>query len=105
MFITLGDLTLELRVKPGRQAAPQSLTMTSGGPAANWAVWVTRLGAEAMFVGKVGSDEAARLLVTDLLEEGVIPDIVRGSGATATLTHVVKPLGRTELIADRGVAV
>ena len=105
MFTTLGDLTLEIRVKPGQHAAPQSLTMTSGGPAANWAVWVARLGAEAMFIGKAGADEAARLLITDLLEEGVIPDITREAGATATLTHVLKPLNRAEVIADRGVAV
>jgi ribokinase len=105
VFVTLGDLTLEIRVKPGRHAAPQSLMMTSGGAAANWAVWVARLGAEALFIGKVGTDEAARLLVTDLLEEGVVPDIMRGDGPTATLTQVLKPLGRAEFIADRGVAV
>lgn len=105
MFVTLGDLTLEIRVKPGQHAAPQSLTMTSGGPAANWAVWVARLGAEAMFIGKVGTDQAAGLLVRDLLEEGVVPDIMREDGATATLTHVMKPLGRAEVIPDRGVAV
>ncbi|HLY68070.1 MAG TPA: carbohydrate kinase family protein, partial [Chloroflexota bacterium] len=107
MFVTLGDLILEILVKPGRQtaASPSSVTMVSGGPAANWAVWVARLGAEAMFIGKVGTDQAAQLLVLDLLEEGVVPDISREQGATATLTHVLKPLGRAELIPDRGVAI
>jgi len=107
MFVTLGDLTLEILVKPSRQHAgsPNSVTMTSGGDAAHWAVWIARLGAEAMFIGKVGTDKAAQLLVMDLLEEGVVPDISRDDGATATLTHVMKPLGRAELIPDRGVAV
>jgi len=58
-----------------------------------------------MFIGKVGSDQAAGLLVRDLLDEGVIPDISREEGATATITHVLKPLGRPEIMADRAVAV
>lgn len=109
MIVTLGDLTLDILVKPDKAHAahpnsPGSVTMTSGGPAPNFAVWVARLGGGARFIGKVGDDAAATLLVWDLLKEGVLPETVHTKGSTATLTHVIRAV-RTELIPDRGVAV
>ena len=111
MIVTLGDLTLDILVKPDRHApgrppnSPGSVTMTSGGHAANFAVWISRLGGNARFIGKVGGDPAAELLVYDLLKEGVLPETIRVPGSTATLTHIVKAAGGAELIPDRGVAV
>jgi fructokinase len=111
MIVTLGDLTLDILVKPDRNApgrppnSPGSVTMTSGGHAANFAVWVSRLGGNARFIGKVGRDPAAELLVWDLLKEGVLPETVASDGSTATLTHIAKPVGGPDLVPDRGVAV
>ncbi len=50
--------------------------MTGGGSAANFAVWVSRLGENARFIGKVGTDSAAELLEIDLLKEGVLPELI-----------------------------
>ncbi|HLG71124.1 MAG TPA: PfkB family carbohydrate kinase [Chloroflexota bacterium] len=111
MIVTLGDLTLDILVKPDKHIpgkpvnSPGSVTMTSGGTAANFAVWVARLGAGARFIGKVGNDPAATLLVWDLLKEGVLPETIAEKGSTPTLTHVVREGGQVELIPDRGVAV
>ncbi len=108
MIVTLGDLTLDILVKqrPGLpEGSPGSVTMNSGGSAAHFAVWVSRLGGEARFIGKVGSDPAANLLLYDLLKEGVLPDTVTGHGSTATVTHVQREHGGIHLIPDRGVAV
>jgi sugar/nucleoside kinase (ribokinase family) len=111
LIVTLGDLTLDILVKPDRHApgrppnSPGSVTMTSGGHAANFAVWISRLGGNARFIGKVGKDPAAELLVWDLLKEGVLPETVASDGSTATLTHIAKPAGAPDLVPDRGVAV
>ena len=109
MIVTLGDLTLDILVKPDKARSahpnsPGSVTMTSGGPAPNFAVWIARLGGGTRFIGKVGDDAAATLLEWDLLKEGVLPETIHTKGSTATLTHVVRE-GRTELIPDRGVAI
>jgi ribokinase len=111
VIVTLGDLTLDLLIKPDKHSpgkppnSPGSVTMTSGGPAANFAVWAARLGAAARFIGKVGNDAAAKLLVWDLLKEGVLPETVTEEGSTATLTYVVRQWGQVELMPDRGVAI
>jgi sugar/nucleoside kinase (ribokinase family) len=111
VIVTLGDLTLDILIRPDKRPAgasadsPGSVTMTSGGPAANFAVWVARLGGDTRFIGKVGSDPAANLLIYDLLKEGVLPDTVVAPGSTATLSHIVRPHGGVELHPDRGVAV
>jgi len=111
VFVTLGDLTLDILVKPDRHApgrppnSPGSVTMTSGGHAANWAVWTSRLGGNCRFIGKVGRDPAAELLVWDLLKEGVLPETVSEPGSTATLAHIVRSGGGMDLMPDRGVAI
>ncbi len=108
MIVSLGDLTLDILVKPDKNMPSKpagSVTMTSGGTAANFAVWVARLGAGSAFIGKVGNDPAATLLVWDLLKEGVLPETVTAKGSTATLAHVVREDGALQLIPDRGVAV
>jgi len=111
VIVSLGDLTLDILVKPDRHTtgrpenSPGSVTMTSGGPAANFAVWVARLGGSVRFIGKVGDDPAAQLLVWDLLKEGVLPETVTEKGSTATLAHVQRRHGEVEQMPDRGVAV
>lgn len=111
MIVTLGDLTLDILVKPDKNVpgkpvnSPGSVTMTSGGTSANFAVWAARMGAGVRFIGKVGNDPAATLLVWDLLKEGVLPETIAVRGSTATLAHVVRDTGHVELMPDRGVAV
>lgn len=112
MFVSLGDLTLDILVKPDKRApgsppdSPGSVTMTSGGHAANFAVWISRLGADARFIGKVGNDPAAALLEWDLLKEGVLPEIIHAPGSTATLVTTARASGHVDQqLPDRGVAV
>lgn len=110
MIVTLGDLTLDILVKPDHKApgqpadSPGSVTMTSGGAAAHFAVWVSRLGGNCRFIGKLGMDPAAELLLWDLLKEGVLPETPSQKGSTATLVHMVKK-GESSFMPDRGVAV
>src|SRR5262249_25686978 len=100
VIVTLGDLTLDILVKPDKGApnkplnSPGSVTMTRGGRAANFAVWAARLGAGVRFIGKVGNDPAATLLVWDLLKEGVLPETIAARGSTATLAHVIRVGGQ-----------
>ncbi len=111
MIVTLGDLTLEILVKPDHDAPGRppdsigSVTMTGGGAAGNFAVWISRLGGNCRFIGKVGRDPAAELLVVDLLKEGVLAETVSEQGSTATLVHTVRRSGHATLMPDRGVAV
>ncbi|MGH2365627.1 MAG: carbohydrate kinase family protein [Chloroflexota bacterium] len=108
MIVALGELALFILVKPSprphREPGPGSVTMSGGGSAANFAVWVSRLGQNTRFIGKVGTDSAAELLEIDLLKEGVLPELVRAAGSTATLTRIMGNAGEHALYPDRGVA-
>ncbi|MDE3075163.1 MAG: carbohydrate kinase family protein, partial [Chloroflexota bacterium] len=109
MIVALGDLTLNILVKPQlshqrRTPGPGSVTMTGGGSAANFAVWASRLGQNVRFIGKVGTDPAAELLEVDLLKEGVLPELVAENGSTSTLVQLVDNAGQQTLMPDPGVA-
>ncbi|MHB8618059.1 MAG: carbohydrate kinase family protein [Chloroflexota bacterium] len=110
VIVTLGDLALDILVQPDRAGGPRrtdspgSVKMTGGGWAANFAVWVSRLGHNSRAIGKVGTDPAADLLVLDLLKEGVLAEAVTEAGSTATFVHMVQRHGEPVIMPDRGVA-
>lgn len=47
------------------------ITISAGGSAANVAVGLSRLGIKSAFIGRIGTDEASRLILMKLSQEGV----------------------------------
>ena len=74
-----------------------------GGPAANAAVTVSKLGFIASFAGYLGQDFYGENHFRELLEYGVHTDlIIRGSPPTPLSTVLVKPDGKRALINYKG---
>ena len=74
-----------------------------GGPAANAAVTVTRLGYSAAFAGYLGDDVYGGAHLQELVSEGVNTElIVRGVSPTPLSTILVKPDGKRALINYKG---
>jgi sulfofructose kinase len=70
-----------------------------GGPAANAAVTVARLGGKAAFAGYLGSDHFGDLHLAELRSEGVLDDyILRGDSPTPLSAILVKPDGRRTVV-------
>jgi len=71
--LCLGELLIDLVPQPSGSPLDhaQSLRIAPGGAPANVAVGLTRLGATAGFIGKVGDDPLGRLLHKTLLKNGV----------------------------------
>jgi len=71
--LCLGELLIDLVPQPSGSplGQAQSLRIAPGGAPANVAVALTRLGATAGFIGKVGDDPLGRLLQKTLVENGV----------------------------------
>lgn len=70
-----------------------------GGPAANAAVTVARMGLSAAFIGYLGADIYGRQHCEELLAEGVITDLVqRGEAPTPLSAILVKPDGARALV-------
>lgn len=49
----------------------KNIIISAGGSAANVAVGLSRLGVKTAFIGRIGTDEASRIILTKLYEEGV----------------------------------
>ncbi|MDD1614847.1 MAG: PfkB family carbohydrate kinase [Methylococcaceae bacterium] len=74
-----------------------------GGPAANAAVTVSKLGFKASFAGYLGQDIYGEKHYHELLEFGVNTDlIIRGTSPTPLSTVLVKPNGKRALINYKG---
>ena len=109
MFITLGDLLLDVIVRLGQPLAEgadaDAITrLGPGGQAANVAAWIAELGGEARFVGTRADDEAGRLAARALERYGVQ---VRGpvvAGRTGTVVSLVALDGSRTMASDRGVS-
>lgn len=79
------------------------LLMCGGGPAANAAVTVARLGGIAAFAGYLGRDVFGDMHFEELLSEGVITTlVVRGGHPTPLSSIIVKPGGKRTVIAHKG---
>jgi sulfofructose kinase len=75
------------------------LVRSGGGPAANAAVAVARLGLSSAFAGYLGQDAFGNDHLRELEDEGVIVDLVqRGSTTTPLSVAFVKPDGKRSLI-------
>ena len=75
-----------------------------GGSAANTIVGLARLNIKTAYIGKVGSDEEARILLADFEREGVETTlIVRAEGRSGNAMIFVDEKGNRAILVDPGV--
>ncbi|MFQ5519687.1 MAG: PfkB family carbohydrate kinase, partial [Mariprofundus sp.] len=85
------------------KAVAHAMQLTGGGPAANAAVQVARLGGTAGFCGYLGYDLFGNAHVDELLAEGVDTSfIVRGTAASAVSQILAKSDGSRSVVNFKG---
>lgn len=83
-----------------------SLTLSGGGPAANAAVLVARLGLRSGFSGYLGCDLYGDRHLQELMEEGVdVLGVVRGQNPTPLSVILTEPQGERALVNFKGDTV
>jgi sulfofructose kinase len=88
---------------PDEKLFADALTGCGGGPAANAAVAVARLGYRAAFAGYLGNDIHGQLHAAELLNEGVDTEwLVRGDSPTPVSAVIVKPDGARTVVCYKG---
>lgn len=78
-----------------------------GGPVAQAMVTLARLGASVGFVGRIGDDDAGRLMTASFIEEGVDVDrlqIEPGATSSESIILVDQATGKRSICANRGSA-
>lgn len=76
-----------------------ALSRSGGGPAANAAVAVSRLGYSAAFAGYLGHDPFGEAHLAELTDQGVITDLIsRGTAQSSLSAILVKPDGRRTVV-------
>ena len=108
--ICLGDAAVDVFVSMDEGAVKGSdaggvVRFAPGGSAANVAVWLARLGADAAFVGAIGDDFAGAFLRADLEREGVHAHLMRVPAASAAIAVLLDEHGERTMITDRAGAV
>ena len=85
--------------QPDEKIRATSFTGCGGGPAANAAITVSRLGLRSAFAGYLGNDIFGNAHVEELQQAGVIIDLVaRGEYSSALSVVMVKPDGSRSLV-------
>ncbi len=88
---------------PDEKTTATALASCGGGPAANAAVLVARLGFRAAFAGYLGVDVYSDLHLQELEREGVNTSLIaRGTNPTPLSVALVKPTGARSLVNYRG---
>jgi sugar/nucleoside kinase (ribokinase family) len=83
---------------------PSSIARRRGGSAANVAAAAARLVGRARFLGQVGDDGTADLVLADLVAAGVDMSYVRRSGRTGAIVVLVDEQGERSFLTDPGSA-
>lgn len=99
------DVTFMVAHHPGadEKCSATNRSMAGGGPAANAAVTVARLGGVSAFCGYLGQDLFGVLHFQELVAEGVLTDwVVRGSHPTPLSMILVKPDGMRTVVNFKG---
>lgn len=95
--------TVDHHPAPDEKMVAEVLVSCGGGPAANAAVTVARLGGRAALAGYLGRDVYGELHRQELVQAGVdVARVVRGDAPTPLSVIVAKPNGRRALINYRG---
>lgn len=95
------DLIFAVAQHPGadEKIVADGFIACGGGPAANAAVCVSKLGYHAAFAGYLGDDLYGEMHLNELLKQGIdIRLIVRGNPPTPLSMVIVKPDGKRALI-------
>jgi sugar/nucleoside kinase (ribokinase family) len=105
LICCLGDLVLDVIVRlDGPLAHGDDTTartvLRPGGQAANVAAWVAALGADARFVGRLGTDAAGALVRRALAEHGV-ETVGAETERTGIVVSLVGPGGARTMASDR----
>ncbi len=105
--VVLGDVMLDVVVKPEAVIAPTSDTPSRvrigrGGAAANMAEVLARSGFDVTYVGARGDDLAARLFEDTLGLLGVDLELELVEGTTGVVVAVVDGAGQRAMMTDRG---
>jgi sugar/nucleoside kinase (ribokinase family) len=108
-LVTIGDLTLDVVVRPSAGAdvgtdVPASVTFRAGGSAANTARAFARLGGAATFIGAIGDDRLGGVLLSALRDEGVSARLAVKRGDSARLIVLLSSSGERSFLTDRGKA-
>lgn len=78
--------------------------MATGGSASNTINGITRLGAAAGFVGKIGKDEVGEFFRNDMLNNGVVPHLLYSETPSGQCTVLVSSDGERTLCTFLGAA-
>lgn len=98
------DLAFRVVRQPGADEKMQAteLLLCGGGPAANAAVQVARLGGRSAFVGRVGRDGLGAQLRAELEAERIdLQGLVEVAEPTAAAAQLIKPNGARSVVAYR----
>jgi len=91
--------SVERHPQPDEKIRAKSFIGCGGGPAANGAITVARLGMLAAFAGYLGNDIFGKAHLEELLGAGVNTDlVVRGEHSSALSVVMVKPDGSRALV-------
>lgn len=84
----------------GQKTFADSMTLTGGGPAANAAATIARLNGDARFIGCLGDDSVASLILEDFAAWGVDASRVRkiSSASSPISTIAVEPDGDRTIV-------
>lgn len=95
--------TVPKHPRPDEKIFAEGFIACGGGPAANAAVTVARLGYRAAFAGYLGNDPYGDLHADELRREGVATELViRGAAPTPLSAVLVKPDGSRALVNYKG---
>ena len=106
-ILVIGDVMLDVVVKPMTEVAPTSDTparvrLSRGGSAANMSVALALAGHHVTFLGASGDDVAAQLFEQSLLEVGVRAALERVDAPTGVVVAVVGDDAQRAMLTDRG---
>lgn len=105
--VVIGDVMLDVIVKPDTAIAPTSDThsrvrLSRGGAAANMAEVLARAGHHVTYVGACGDDLAAQQFEDALRGAGIDVALERGVEATGVVVALVDQSGQRAMMTDRG---
>lgn len=107
--VVLGSANLDLVgsvatiPEPGETVLAKGLVRQTGGKGLNQAVAAARGGARTLFLGAVGDDEAAELLLAEAAAAGIDTSLVRRvSGPSGTAWIMVRPDGENAIVVHSG---